>query len=141
MKSILRTFLLFVFLSFLFVSGCKESSDTIIDPSGNGQTLSKAIIPLATQSIATEGFETGSKTAYAAADVTLGTGVWNMNDALIGTSTSDIKNGTASARVRNSGTITMTFNITTGASTVTIKHAKYGSDASSTWQWWYSINS
>ena len=141
MKSILRTFLLFVFLSFLFVSGCKESSDTIIDPSGNGQTLSKAIIPLATQSIATEGFETGSKTAYAAADVTLGTGVWNMNDALIGTSTSDIKNGTASARVRNSGTITMTFNITTGASTVTIKHAKYGSDASSTWQLWYSINS
>ena len=29
---------------------------------------------------------------------------------------------------------------TSGASTVTIKHAKYGSDASSTWQLWYSIN-
>jgi DNA/RNA endonuclease G (NUC1) len=141
MNSILRTFLLFVFLSFLFVSGCKESSNTIIDPTRNDQALSKAIIPLVTQSMATEGFETGSKTAYAAADVTLGTGVWNMNDALIGTSTSDIKNGTASARVRNSGAVTMKFNITTGASTVTIKHAKYGSDASSTWQLWYSVNS
>jgi endonuclease G, mitochondrial len=141
MKSILRTYLLFVFLSFLFVSGCKESSDTIIDSSGTNQTLTKIIVPLATQSMAAEGFETGSKTAYAAADVTLGTGVWNLNDALIGTSTSDVKNGAASARVRNSGKITMKFNITTGASTVTIKHAKYGSDASSTWQLWYSINS
>jgi endonuclease G len=61
--------------------------------------------------MAIEGFETGSKTAYAAADVTLGTGVWNMDDALIGTSTSDIKNGIASTRVRNSGKITMKFNL------------------------------
>ena len=91
--------------------------------------------------MAIEGFETGSKTAYAAADVTLGTGVWNMDDALIGTSTSDIKNGTASARVRNSGKITMKFNLTNGASTITIKHAKYSSDASTTWQLWYSVNS
>jgi endonuclease G, mitochondrial len=141
MITTLRNFLLIAFLSFLFISGCKESSNTIIDPPGTNQTLTKAVIPMATQSMATEGFETGSKTAYAAADVTLGTGVWNMNDALIGTSTSDVKNGTASARVRNSGTITMKFNITTGASTVTIKHAKYGSDASSTWQLWYSTNS
>lgn len=141
MRSILRTFLLFVFLSFLFVSGCKESSNTIIDQPVIDQSLNKAIIPLTVQSMGTEGFETGSKTAYAAADVTLGTGVWNLNDALIGTTTSDIKNGTASARVRISGKITMKFNLTNGASTVTIKHAKYGTDASSTWQLWYSVNS
>jgi endonuclease G len=29
-----------------------------------------------------EGFESGSKTAYAAANVTLSSGSWNMNDAL-----------------------------------------------------------
>src|ERR1035437_5510591 len=141
MITTLRNFLLIAFLSFLFISGCKESSNTIIDTPGTNQTLTKAVIPLATQSMAIEGFETGSKTAYAAADVTLGTGVWNMDDALIGTSTSDIKNGTASARVRNSGKITMKFNLTNGASTITIKHAKYGSDASTTWQLWYSVNS
>jgi|CZKP01.1.fsa_nt_gi DNA/RNA endonuclease G (NUC1) len=139
MKSTLRTFLLFTFLSFLFVSGCKESSNTLIDSPGTNQTLTKAVLPM-TQSMATEGFESGSKTAYAAADVTLGTGIWNMSDALIGTSTSDVKNGTASARVRNSGTIMMKFDLTKGASTVTIKHAMYGSDASTTWQLWYSIN-
>jgi DNA/RNA endonuclease G (NUC1) len=141
MITTLQNFLLIAFLSFLFISGCKESSNTIIDTPGTNQILTKAVIPLATQSMAIEGFETGSKTAYAAADVTLGTGVWNMDDALIGTSTSDIKNGTASARVRNSGKITMKFNLTNGASTITIKHAKYGSDASTTWQLWYSVNS
>ena len=118
MITTLRNFLLIAFLSFLFISGCKESSNTIIDTPGTNQTLTKAVIPLATQSMAIEGFETGSKTAYVAADVTLGTGVWNMDDALIGTSTSDIKNGTASARVRNSGKITMKFNLTNGSSTM-----------------------
>jgi endonuclease G len=88
-----------------------------------------------------ENFETGTKTAYAAANVTLSSGVWNLNDALLGTSTSDRKNGLQSVRVRNSGKVTMTFNRTDGASTVTILHALYGSDASSTWQLWYSTNS
>lgn len=87
-----------------------------------------------------EDFENGTKTAYAAADVTLGTGVWNINDGLIGNSTSDRKNGTKSARVRNSGKLTMKFDNTSGASTVTVMHALYGTDASSTWQLWYSTN-
>ena len=87
-----------------------------------------------------EDFESGTKTAYAAADVTLGTGVWNLNDALIGNSASDHKNGTQSARVRNSGKLTMKFDNTNGAATVTILHALYGTDASSTWQLWYSTN-
>lgn len=88
-----------------------------------------------------EDFESGTKTSYAAADVTLGSGVWNLNDALIGTSTSDPKNGTKSVRTRNSGKITMKFDRTDGASTVTVMHAKYGSDGNSTWQLWYSTNS
>jgi endonuclease G len=88
-----------------------------------------------------EDFETGSKTAYAAANVTLGTGTWNMNDALIGTLSSDAKTGSASARIRNTGSVTMEFDKTTGAGTVTIDHAKYGTDGSSTWQLWESTNS
>ncbi len=67
-----------------------------------------------------ENFENGTKAAYAAADVTLISGVWNLNDALLGNSISDIKNGTQSARVRNSGKLTMKFDVPAGASTVTI---------------------
>ena len=140
MSGSLRSFLLLVLLSFLFVSGCKDSSLTVIDQQNESQSLTKAA-PSATLAVTTEGFETGSKTAYAAANVTLGSGVWNLNNVLIGTSSSDIKNGTASARMTASGKITMQFDRTTGASTITIKHAKYGSDATTTWGLWYSTNS
>lgn len=88
----------------------------------------------------TETFESGTKASYAAGNVTLTTGVWNFNDALLGNSTADAKDGSQSARVRNSGKLTMNFDFTTGASTVAVKHAKYGSDASGTWQLWYSTN-
>jgi DNA/RNA endonuclease G (NUC1) len=88
-----------------------------------------------------EGFETGTKTAYAAADITFGSGVWSLDDALVGTSTSDPKTGTKSVRTRNSGKLTMKFNRTDGAGVVTVNHAKYGADANSSWQLWYSTNS
>ncbi|MBD2515849.1 EndoU domain-containing protein [Nostoc sp. FACHB-973] len=88
-----------------------------------------------------EGFESGQKAAYAAADVTLSTGTWNLNEALLGNTSSDVKNGAQSVRVRNSGKITMKFDRTAGAGTVTIKHAKYGNDSSTTWGLWCSTTS
>jgi len=87
-----------------------------------------------------EGFEAGTKTAYAAADVTLGSGIWNLNDALIGTSASDVFTGTRSGRLRNSGHITMGFDRTTGAGTVTLHHASFGTDASGTWGLFRSLD-
>jgi hypothetical protein len=89
----------------------------------------------------TETFETATKASYAAANITLGTGVWNLNDALIGNTAADPKVGTQSARVRNSGKLTMQFDRTTGAGTVTIQHAKYSTDGNGTWGLWYSTNS
>jgi Bacterial EndoU nuclease len=89
----------------------------------------------------TEGFEQGNKPSYAAADVTLGTGLWNLNEALIGGDTNDRKVGTKAARVRNSGKVSMKFNRTTGVGIVSIKHAKYGNDGNTTWQLWCSTNS
>ncbi|HEV7796803.1 MAG TPA: DNA/RNA non-specific endonuclease [Pyrinomonadaceae bacterium] len=87
-----------------------------------------------------EGFENGGKTAYAAANVTLGTGSWFMDDALTGNLSGDKKTGAYSARVRNVGKVSMNFN-KTDAGTVSIQHAEYGTDGSSTWQLWSSINS
>jgi endonuclease G len=87
----------------------------------------------------TEGFESGTKTSYAAANVSLGSGVWNMNDALIGTLSTDRRTGAASARLRNTGTVRMLFD-KGGAGTVTIQHAVFGSDGPSSWELWYSTN-
>ncbi|HEX3758039.1 MAG TPA: DNA/RNA non-specific endonuclease [Kofleriaceae bacterium] len=105
---------------------------------GGDDDGSVEVAPAATLS---EGFEAGTKTAYAVADVALGTGTWTMDDALIGTLSSDVKTGTQSGRIRNSGTITMKFDRTTGAGTVTIHHASFSSDASSTWGLFESQNS
>ena len=87
----------------------------------------------------TEDFESGTKAAYAAANVTLGSGSWYFDDALIGNLSTDAKTGLASARIRNTGSITMNFNAT-GANTITISHGVFGSDGSSTWQLWISTD-
>ena len=88
-----------------------------------------------------ETFESGTKASYTDGTVTLSTGIWDLNDALIGNLSTDRKDGTKSVRIENTGKVTMNFNVTNGASQVTIAHGVYGTDASSTWQLWYSTNS
>ncbi|MES2111669.1 MAG: hydrolase [Bacteroidota bacterium] len=96
-------------------------------------------------------FEVGAtspKTAYDVApagsasgdNVTLQGNSWNLFDALIGNLSADKKNGSWSARIRNTGKITMLYNVTTGISTVTIKHATYTGDTNSTWGLFVSVD-
>lgn len=106
----------------------KETSSVLTSQATNA----KALI--------TENFETGTKTAYTTANVALSSGSWSFNDALIGNSTSDRKSGLQSARIRNSGKLTMNFDKTGGAGDFTISHALYGTDAACTWQLYYSVN-
>ncbi|MFN2406737.1 MAG: DNA/RNA non-specific endonuclease [Pyrinomonadaceae bacterium] len=93
----------------------------------------------ATMAPLSEGFEAGGKTSYAGGNVTLGTGSWFMDDALTGNLSTDRKTGAFSARMRNIGRVRMNFN-KTGAGTVSIQHAVFGTDGSSTWQLWSSTN-
>lgn len=109
-----------------------------VDGVPDGSTPENGVI--AATATLSEGFEAGTKTAFAVADVTLGSGVWTMDEALIGTLSTDVKTGTKSARIRNSGHITMRFDRTTGADTVTIHHASFGTDASGTWGLFASQN-
>jgi endonuclease G len=92
------------------------------------------------QSSTTETFESGTKTSYAAANVLLNTGWWFFDDALVGNLSTDRKTGAASARVRNIGSITMGFDVS-GAGTVSVQHAIFGTDGSSSWELWASTNS
>jgi endonuclease G len=101
-------------------------------------TLSLLHTPVGAQAFI-EGFETGTKTSYADATVQLSTGLWDLNDALIGNLSTDRKTGTASARIRNTGSLTMMFNVSS-ADTVTVQHAVFGTDAGSTWELWKSTD-
>ena len=89
--------------------------------------------------ILTEGFEAGGKTAYAAANITLGSGSWYLEEALTGNTTSDRKTGSYAARVRDLGKVRMNFNVGS-AGTVSVQHAKYGTDATSTWELYKSTD-
>ena len=104
-------------------------------------SIAAAFTPTSTGSSFTEGFNTGTKGSYATGNVTFTSGTWTLNDALLGNTASDPKTGTQSVRTRNSGKLTMQFDWATGAKTVSVKHAEYGSDASTTWGLWYSTNS
>ncbi|WLT31364.1 immunoglobulin domain-containing protein [Geothrix sp. PMB-07] len=110
---------------------------------GDGSTATRTFLfkvdPAATNTL-TEGFESGTKTGYATGNVTFPSGVWTLNDALVGTSATDRKTGLQSLRVRN-GILTMAFDYPKGAQTVSVNHAKFGTDANSTWELWYSTNS
>ncbi|THU33044.1 DNA/RNA non-specific endonuclease [Niastella caeni] len=122
-------------ISLLFAA-CKKNIDAV--NTGNENPTPSAKTEATTLS---ENFESGSKTAYATANVTLSSGSWSFNDALIGNLSTDRKNGSQSARIRNTGSLTMNFNFADGASTVTVQHAAFSTDGSSTWELRVSTNS
>ena len=130
-----------ILASLLFISCSKEVSKPEM-PLYNEKAATQAVN--STQAIVqtfAETFESGTKTAYASGSVSLTSGSWTLDDALIGNSAADLKSGSQSVRIRNTGTLTMNFNVTTGASTVTVKFGVYGTDATSNFQLWVSSNS
>lgn len=133
MNKLFHYFLTAVFI--FSISSCQK--DELPEPNEDAHIHSSAPI----YSGFPETMEAGSKTSYATADITLATGSWNFNNALIGTSASDRKLGLKAARIQTTGMLTMNFNLTNGASLVTINHAVYGTDAASTWELYASVNS
>lgn len=86
-----------------------------------------------------EDFEDGTKTSYAAAEITLDTGTWMFDDALIGTLAGDKKNGSRSARIRD-GFIEMRFNHPSGMSELSFYAANFSNDSGGAVQVSYSTN-
>lgn len=124
---------LLIFSAFLLViASCKKDNtpgtpiDPVVDP------------PAPTPYTVVEDFETGSKGGYAIADAQLNTGIWSLNNALIGNLDADAKDGLKSIRMKD-GDITMKFDVK-NLEQISIKHAKYGKDAASTWQLMMSVD-
>jgi len=121
----------------MVIASCKKNN------TDNGTTTPPVVppvttVPTTTPYSFTETFEDGSKGGYADANVVLSTGSWDFNDALIGNLATDIKDGSWCARIRT-GSLSMNFDVK-GVTQITIKHAKFGSDATSTWQLMQSVD-
>lgn len=142
----LKSLFAHLFVAIVLAIGASACSDSATNaPDASDATTNRVgkleAEPLAqTLATMTEGFENGTKTSYATGTVTLGTGSWTLSDALIGNLSSDRFVGTRSARVINSGRITMNFDRTTGAGTITVRHAVFGTDGASAWELWASTN-
>lgn len=81
-----------------------------------------------------EAFETGTKTTYPTDSVALSSGTWVLDNAVLGNTAADHKNGNQAVRLQQNGKLTMGFFLPAGAGTVTVQHAVYGTDASSSWE-------
>ena len=86
------------------------------------------------------------KTSYASGDVVFRTGTWTLNNAIIGGSSANDKptSGTYGVRIIDRNTapayLQMNFDVTEGASRVTLQHSTYATDSVSKWQLEYSTN-
>lgn len=87
-----------------------------------------------------ENFEDAFKNSYAGAEVAFPDGVWYFNDALLGTLSSDAKNGTQSVRMTGNGTITMNFDLPEGADNLSLSYAKFGRDQATGFGLYYSTD-
>lgn len=97
-------------------------------------------ISISEQSVWMEDFDSGVKTTYAEADVTLPTGSWKFTEAVMSNSVDDKKNGAKSVRLRSGGVVAMNFDKTDGAGTVTVYHANYGLLTGASWKLQASYN-
>ncbi|MCJ8211992.1 DNA/RNA non-specific endonuclease [Mucilaginibacter sp. RS28] len=130
--------LLNVLAASLIFTSCKKEEALPVD-----STTPFAAGAKSTQAISQtfiETFESGTKTAYAVGSVSLTSGSWTLDNALIGSLSGDAKNGSQSVRITSTGTLGMNFDVSTGASTVTAQYATYGSDGASSFQLWVSAN-
>lgn len=87
-----------------------------------------------------ENFDGGAKGSYAKGEVTLPSGPWLLDEALLGTSEQDYKNGHAALRVKPDGRAQMQFDVAGAVGTVSVQHAAYGKDAAGPWQLLLSTN-
>ncbi|PYF76047.1 DNA/RNA non-specific endonuclease [Pedobacter nutrimenti] len=141
MNRFIRQFSLAGMLCLALASCKKESQVEPVVVENQQRPAGLSLAQATAQQILSENFENGTKASYAAASVTLGSGSWTLDDALIGNSAADAKSGSKSVRIRNTGSVSMDFNVNAGSgTTVTLNHAVYGSDGSSTWQLWVSAD-
>jgi endonuclease G len=113
----------------LTIVGCSKKSD-------QPATMAVAYKHVPSPYTIKEDFEMGTKAAYLLGDVTIKTGIWSFDDALLGKLPADIKNDLQSVRLRT-GKMTMNFDIDS-ITMLKINHAQYGTDAVSEVSVWMS---
>jgi len=114
------------------------NKDTAGFTTGDTARLSSSTFHVQTESLSEDFEQTGKgKATYVKGEVISVNGTWLLADALVGNTGADRKNGEHDIRIRNTGRLTMNFDIAQ-AKSIQIMYATYGNDGASAWQLWVS---
>jgi endonuclease G len=128
---------------FLFISISVSLSSCLsvyVPPTNTGKTTpTNTSTKLATNF--PEGFDGASKSRYEGGNITVASGQWFLENAIMGSAENDQKNGAKAIRMKETAKVTMNFDCQTGIQQVRLKYGVYQLDKSSTFELWVSSNS
>lgn len=87
-----------------------------------------------------EGFDDASKNKYEGGTIAVSSGQWYLENAMMGSADNDIKHGTKSIRIKESGKVSMAFDMPTGIQQVKFNYAVYQLDQSVNFEVYLSKN-
>ena len=87
-----------------------------------------------------EGFDMASKRTYESAAINTGSGIWLLDDAVVGGAENDQKNGEKAIRIRENGSLTMAFDVPTGIAQISLNCGVYQTDGASVFEVLVSTN-
>lgn len=87
-----------------------------------------------------EGFDDASKNKYEGGNIAVSSGQWYLENAMMGSADNDIKHGTKSIRIKESGKVSMAFDMPTGIQQIKFNYAVYQLDQSVNFEVYLSKN-
>jgi endonuclease G, mitochondrial len=88
-----------------------------------------------------EGFDGASKSRYEGGNITVSSGQWYLENAIMGSADNDQKNGAKAIRMKETAKLSMKFDIPSGIQQVRFKYGVYQLDKESSFELWASTNS
>lgn len=120
----------------LFLSSCVgvyiPPTNTSNRPTSNVQTKVAANFP--------EGFDDASKSRYEGGSITVSSGQWYLENAIMGSADNDQKDGTKAIRMKETAKLRMNFDIPSGIQQVGFKYGVYQLDKESSFELWVSTS-
>jgi endonuclease G, mitochondrial len=87
-----------------------------------------------------ESFDGASKSRYEGGNITVSSGQWYLDNAVMGGAENDQKNGIKAVRMKEIAKLTMNFDCLSGIQQVRFKYGVYELDKNSTFELWVSTN-
>ena len=110
-------------------------------PSTNTNTSNTSNVRTKVASNFPEGFDEASKSRYEGGNITVSSGQWYLENAVIGGADNDQKDGVKSIRMKETAKLRMNFDIQSGIQQVRFKYGVYQLDKESSFELWASSNS